>query len=150
MGQNNLQTIIGEIENRLANIKIDLVDIEYRKESEGQMLRVYIDKETGIDLDTCANASRAIKNLIDESDIYYDHMEVSSPGLDRILKKEKDFIRFVGNQINVKTLKEYNGPRKLSGVLMGYEEETLSIKNIDEIINIPLELISMVRLKPDE
>ncbi len=150
MGQNNLQTIIDEIEKRLAQIQIDLVDIEYRKESEGQILRIYIDKDTGINLDTCAVASRTIKNLVDEEDLYYDHMEVSSPGLDRIIKKEKDFIRFMGQEINIKTIKGYDGPRKLSGVLTGYKKETLSIKNSDKVIDIPCEFISVVRLKPDE
>ncbi len=150
MGQNNLQIIIDEIEKRLAKIQIDLVDIEYRKESEGQMLRIYIDQETGVNLDTCAAASRAIKNIVDEKELYYDHMEVSSPGLDRILKKEQDFIRFMGQEINVKTLKGYEGPAKLSGVLTGYQEGTLTIKTLDKIIDIPRELISMVRLKPDE
>ncbi len=150
MGQNNLQLIIDEIEKILAKIQIELVDVEYRKEGEGQMLRIYIDQEAGVNLDTCAAASRAIKNLVDEKDLYYDQMEVSSPGLDRILKKEQDFIRFMGQEINVKTLKGYEGPRKLSGVLVGCQEGNLSIKNLDKIIDIPCELISRVRLKPDE
>ncbi len=150
MGQNNLQTIIEEIEKRLAAIHIELVDVEYRKESEGQILRIYIDQDTGVNLDTCADASRTIKSLVDEEELYYDHMEVSSPGLDRIIKKEKDFIRFMGQEIDVKTLKGYDGPRKLAGVLVGYQKEALSIKNLDKIIDIPFEFISVVRLKPDE
>ncbi len=150
MGQNNLQIIMDEIEKRLTEIKIDLVDIEYRKESEGQMLRIFIDQEAGVNLDTCAAASRAIKNIVDEEELYYDHMEVSSPGLDRILKKEQDFIRFKGQQIDVRTLKEYQGPRKLVGVLLGFREGILKIQDQDNIIDIPCELISGVRLKPDE
>lgn len=150
MGQNNLQIIMEEIEKRLAEIKIDLVDIEYRKESEGQMLRIFIDQEAGVNLDTCSAASRAIKNIVDEKELYYDHMEVSSPGLDRILKKEQDFIKFMGQRIDVRTLKEYQGPRKLAGILLAFREGTLSIQDQDNIMDIPCELISRVRLKPDE
>jgi len=150
VGQNNLRAIIDEIEKKLAEIQIDLVDVEYRKESEDQMLRIYIDTDSGVNLDTCAAASRAIKNIVDEEDLYYDHMEVSSPGLDRIIKKEKDFIRFMGQEVDVKTHKGYDGPRKISGVLTGYQKETLSIKDLDMIMDIPFEFISVVRLKPDK
>lgn len=150
MGQNNLQIIMEEIEKRLAEIKIDLVDIEYRKESEGQMLRIFIDQEAGVNLDTCSAASRAIKNIVDEKELYYDHMEVSSPGLDRRLKKEQDFIKFMGQRIDVRTLKEYQGPRKIVGILLAFREGTLSIQDQDNIMDIPCELISRVRLKPDE
>ena len=95
VGSKNLQELVSEIECRLAQIDIELHEVEYRRESEGQILRIFIDKDSGVDLDTCAKASRAVKSIIDEKDLYYDHMEVSSPGLDRVLKKERDFIRFL-------------------------------------------------------
>jgi ribosome maturation factor RimP len=128
----------------------DLHEVEYRRESEGQILRIFIDKDSGVDLDTCAKASRAVKSIIDEKDLYYDHMEVSSPGLDRVLKKERDFIRFLGYGVKVNTAKGFAGPRKLNGVLVAYQPDSISIKVEEEIIEIPREQISMVRLRPEE
>ncbi|NLO21995.1 MAG: ribosome maturation factor RimP [Syntrophomonadaceae bacterium] len=150
MGRKNLQELTSQIESRLALMNIELVDIEYRKESEGQMLRIYIDQDSGVDLDACAKASRAVKSIIDEKDLYYDHMEVSSPGLDRVLKNERDFIRFMGCGIRVNTTKGFDGPRKLSGVLAGYSEESINIKVSEQFVEIPREQISMVRLRPEE
>jgi hypothetical protein len=62
---------------RIVRIDIELHEVEYRRESEGQILRIFIDKDSGVDLDTCAKASRAVKSIIDEKDLYYDHMEIS-------------------------------------------------------------------------
>ncbi|MGI6421930.1 MAG: ribosome maturation factor RimP [Syntrophomonadaceae bacterium] len=150
MGSKNLQELVSEIECRLAQIDIELHEVEYRRESEGQILRIFIDKDSGVDLDTCAKASRAVKSIIDEKDLYYDHMEVSSPGLDRVLKKERDFIRFLGYGVKVNTAKGFAGPRKLNGVLVAYQPDSISIKVEEEIIEIPREQISMVRLRPEE
>lgn len=150
VGSKNLQELVSEIECRLAQIDIELHEVEYRRESEGQILRILIDKDSGVDLDTCAKASRAVKSIIDEKDLYYDHMEVSSPGLDRVLKKERDFIRFLGYGVKVNTAKGFAGPRKLNGVLVAYQPDSISIKVEEEIIEIPREQISMVRLRPEE
>ncbi len=150
MRNNNLPDLISQIERNLAQIDIEFVDIEYRKESEGQILRIYIDHDSGVDLDTCAKASRAVKSIIDESNLYYDHMEVSSPGLDRVLKKERDFIRFLGYGIKVNTTKDFNGPRKLSGVLVGFQADLIQIEVNEQIMEIPREQVSMVRLRPEE
>jgi ribosome maturation factor RimP len=150
VGSKNLQELVSEIECRLAQIDIELHEVEYRRESEGQILRIFIDKDSGVDLDTCAKASRAVKSIIDEKDLYYDHMEVSSPGLDRVLKKERDFIRFLGYGVMVDTAKGFAGPRKLNGVLVAYQPDSISIKVEEEIIEIPREQISMVRLRPEE
>jgi ribosome maturation factor RimP len=150
VGSKNLQELVSEIECRLAQIDIELHEVEYRRESEGQILRIFIDKDSGVDLDTCAKASRAVKSIIDEKDLYYDHMEVSSPGLDRVLKKERDFIRFLGCGVKVNTAKGFAGPRKLNGVLVAYQPDSISIKVEEEIIEIPREQISMVRLRPEE
>jgi ribosome maturation factor RimP len=150
VGSKNLQELVSEIECRLAQIDIELHEVEYRRESEGQILRIFIDKDSGVDLDTCAKASRAVKSIIDEKDLYYDHMEVSSPGLDRVLKKERDFIRFLGYGVKVNTAKGFAGPRKLNGVLVAYQPDSISIKVEEEIIEIPREQISMVRLRPED
>ena len=67
VGSKNLQELVSEIECRLAQIDIELHEVEYRRESEGQILRIFIDKDSGVDLDTCAKASRAVKSIIDET-----------------------------------------------------------------------------------
>lgn len=146
MNQEKLQSITKEIENKLANINIELVDIEYRKESGDQILRIFIDTDSGVTLDTCSVATRAIKGLIDDQELDYDHLEVSSPGLDRILKKEKDFIKFMGHKIKVKMQKNYDGPKKFNGILTDYNNETITIADGEEIKQIPCSLVATVRL----
>jgi len=144
-----LQAIINEAEKRLAQIEIELIEFEYRKENGDQIIRIYIDKDSGVNLETCAAATRAIKDLIDNKEINYDHMEVSSPGLDRIIKKDKDFKRYNGYAVNIKMLNEYDGPRKIAGILVDYNHDNISLKTEHENIIIPCDLISSVRLKPD-
>lgn len=136
----------------LARLGLELVDIEYRREAKNLILRVYIDKEGGVDLETCAIASRGLKDFIDscEKEISYDHMEVSSPGIDRVIKEEKDFLRFTGHRVKVKTLKGYSGPRKIVGVLQGFSADEISIED-QELgrLDIPRQMITVIRLHPD-
>lgn len=138
------------IEEKLQDIGLELHYIEYRKEKDGQVLRIFIDKETGVDLNTCSEATRVIKNLIEENDVFYDFLEVSSPGLDRVLNIERDFIRFKGSKIKVKTLHLFNGLRKITGVLNDFNEREIIIEKDQELMAIPREIISVVRLDSDE
>jgi ribosome maturation factor RimP len=133
----------------LQNSDIELVAVEYRKENAQQILRVFIDNEAGVDLDMCTRATRIIKPLLDENNIYYDHLELSSPGLDRVLKKEKDFKRFRGYHVKIKMLKQYQGPNKISGVLLDVDDRLIIIKAGEEICKIPRDLVSTVRLNPE-
>ncbi len=137
--------IAGELEQH----NIELVALEYRKENRQQILRIYIDSETGIDLNLCTQATRIVKPLVDKGDFYYDHLEVSSPGLDRLLKKDKDFLRFQGSMVKAKMLKEYNGPNKITGVLTGVNDKYIHVKVDDNILDLPRDLLSTVRLHPD-
>jgi len=138
------------IEEKLKDIDLELHAIEYRKESDAQILRIYVDKETGVDLKVCSDATRIIKNLIEENDIFYDFLEVSSPGLDRVLTKERDFVRFNGSKVKFKTLQLFNGSKKVAGILRDYNEKEITIEKDGQIITIPREIISIVRLDPDE
>ena len=87
-------------------MNLELVDIEYRREPQGWVLRFFLDKEGGITLDDCAAASRQISSLLDVEDVIPTayHLEVSSPGLDRPLKKRADFERFANHLVKVKTI----------------------------------------------
>ncbi|MDD3268146.1 MAG: ribosome maturation factor RimP [Syntrophomonadaceae bacterium] len=138
------------IEEKLQDINLELHDIEYRKENDAQVLRIFVDKESGVDLDACSQATRVIKNLIEENDIIYDLLEVSSPGLDRALTKERDFVRCKGSKIKIKTLQLFSGARKFTGILHNFDESEIVIEKDQQLIAIPREIVSIVRLDPDE
>jgi len=143
-----MHEIQNQIEKLLGDIGVELVDIEYRREKGGQMLRIYIDSEDGVDLDLCSRATRAIKPFLDNSEFYYDHLELSSPGWDRIIKKDKDFERFSGSMVKVKMRKEFAGPSKIIGVLMGADNEQITVKLEEEVLKLPRNLVSTIRLHP--
>lgn len=105
----------------------ELVDVEYVREGSTWYLRVYIDKENGIDIDDCVLVSHALEEKLDAEDFIKDAyvLEVSSPGLTRPLKKDKDFLRNIGKRIEVKLYKPLNGTKEFEGVLDGYEDGTV-------------------------
>jgi ribosome maturation factor RimP len=133
----------------LEQIGIELLEVEYRKEHGDQMLRIFIDSEEGVNLDTCTRATRSVQDLIDEENIQYDHLEMSSPGLDRLLKKEKDFIRFQGERVKVRTFQSLEGQKNFQGRLRTVDGQVLNLEIEGEIKPIPRELISIVRLDPE-
>jgi len=142
-----LQNLVAE---PLAKLGLELVDIEYKREAGDRILRIFIDRAEGVDLEACSAASRAVKDLIDEAEVEYDHMEVSSPGIDRVIKTDRDLLRFKGARIKVKTLQAYAGPRKIIGVLNDFNEEEISLLNqYDNLVKIPRDMISIIRLHPD-
>lgn len=139
-------------EKSLARIGLELVDIEHRHEAGGLFLRVYVDWEGGVDLEACASASRILKDVIEtgDSEIMYDYLEVSSPGLDRIIKTERDLLRFTGYEVKVKTLKGYPGPRKITGILKGFSAKEICILDREQNqLDIPRDVITVIRLHPD-
>lgn len=142
-----LQDLVAE---PLAKLGLELVDIEYKREAGDRILRIFIDRMGGVDLEACSAASRAVKDLIDDAQVEYDHMEVSSPGLDRVIKTDRDLLRFKGSCIKVKTLQAYAGSRKIVGILHDFNEEEISLLDQDEnLVKIPRDMISVIRLHPD-
>lgn len=107
----------------------ELVDVEYVKEGSNYYLRIYADKESGINIDDCVTISRALEAKLDEEDFIPDAyiLEVSSPGLGRPLKKEKDFKRSVGKEIDIKLYKAIDKQKEFTGVLTGYTEDTITL-----------------------
>lgn len=105
----------------------ELVDVEVNKEATGRFLRFYIDKPSGITLNDCETFHRRIHPLMD--DIDYDYMEVSSPGADRPLKREVDFLRALHTMVEVKLYKAMDGQKVLFGILTGYEDGILTIED---------------------
>jgi len=143
------RTIEPVIEESLSRAGIDLVELQYRKENEEQFFRVFIDREDGVDLELCTRASRLVKPLVDEEDLYYDHFEVSSPGIDRVLRKDRDFVRFAGEKVSVKMVKQYEGPDKIVGILNETTDQYIEVGTEAEIKTLPREMVSVVRLHPD-
>jgi ribosome maturation factor RimP len=137
------------VERELDRLAIELVEVEYRRENKEQLLRILIDSEAGVDLNLCSQATRAIKPILDDRNIYYDHLELSSPGLDRILRKDKDFLRFRGSMVKIKMLKPYQGPGKIKGILVGNDETRIQVEVGGEVMDLPREMVSRVRLYPD-
>ncbi len=138
-----------EIEKTLEAIKIELVDMEFKRDNKAMVLRLFIDSDNGVDMELCTQATRAVKNHIDLEDIYYDQLEVSSPGLDRVLKKDKDFFRFTGSKIKVKTSKEFDGPRTIVGIMTEADSNCLQVDTGEQIFKIPRQFITIARLKPE-
>lgn len=145
---NRIETAVEKIaEEILANTEYELVDVEYVKERDW-FLRVYIDKEGGIGLDDCQEVSGLLDDKIEEQNIINDRyiLEVSSPGLDRALKKEKDFKREMGKMIDITLYKAINGEKMITGKLTGYTKDNITI---DEAKDIALKDIALVRLHID-
>ena len=122
----NIESTIEELVQPIVDARnIEIVDIEYVKEAGQFYLRIYLEKEGGITLDDCAEVSRELNPILDEKDPIKDNyfLEVSSPGLDRPLKKEKDFIRYAGYDVEIKLYKPLNGTKQLEGELIGLTED---------------------------
>lgn len=112
----------------------ELVDVEWVKEGANWYLRAYIDKEGGINVVDCELVSRALGELLDEEDYISENyiLEVSSPGLDRPLKKEKDFARSIGLDVELKLYKALNKQKEFVGILTAYDDTTVTIELEDE------------------
>ncbi len=108
----------------------ELVDVEYVKEGGSWYLRAYIDKPGGITVDDCEIVNRALGDLLDEQDFIEDSyiLEVSSPGLGRPLKKQRDFERSLGEEVEIRTYRMMNKQKEFRGILKAYDEGTVTIE----------------------
>lgn len=107
----------------------ELVDVEYVKEAGTWYLRAYIDKPGGITVDDCEDVSRAFSDILDEKDYIEDSyiFEVSSPGLGRPLKKEKDFQRNLGEEVELRTFRAIDKQKEFTGILHAFDKETVTL-----------------------
>lgn len=132
--------------------ELELVDIEYVKEGKNWFLRVYIDKDNGIDIEECGIVSERLSEKLDAIDpIPHNYfLEVSSPGAERPLKKEKDYQRAIGKNVFIKTYEPIDGEKAFEGVLTDYNGETVTvemkIKTRKKTVAIPFEKIASARL----
>ena len=132
--------------------KYELVDVEYVKEGAFYYLRVFVDKDGGLDIDEISDITRVLNKLLDEKDPIQQQyfLEVSTPGLGRALKKERDFIRESGKEIELKLYQPVNGQKELSGVLIGLDETgNIVIQSEDEQLRLSKKDIASIKLKVD-
>lgn len=121
---------------KIESIGYDLYDVEYSKEGKNYFLRIFIDKPEGIDLQDCEKVNDEINDLLDEADYIKDQyfLEVSSPGIERVLKKDKHLKQNIGEEVSVKLFrKDENGSKEYQGVLKGFDEDSIILENDTKI-----------------
>lgn len=133
-------------------MKLELVDIEYVKEGKNYFLRVFIDSETGVDIEECGQLSERLGEKLDEVDpIPYNYfLEVSSPGAERPLKNARDFEKSIGKNVAIKTYEPIDGEKQFEGELTSFDGEhvtlNIKIKTRNKEVTIPYEKIAKARL----
>ena len=140
-GTAQLEARCGTIAERMG---YELVDVCVDKEPTGRYLRFYIDKPEGVSLDDCEAFHKAVRDLTDAVD--YDYMEVSSPGIDRPLKKDRDFERNIGNEIEVRLFRPMDGAKVITGRLAGLEDgNDILVDTAAGMIRIPRKAAALVK-----
>ena len=142
------QSVIELIEPGLLAKGLELVDVEFKKEGKNWVLRVFIDKEGGVTLEDCQKISRLAGDLIEVEEVIEPAytMEVSSPGLNRVLKKEKDFIRFSGKKIGVQCHAPLNGRKKFTGILKDFKNQSIHLEVDGQLQIIPINRVAKANL----
>jgi ribosome maturation factor RimP len=133
-------------------LNLELVDVEYVKEGKDWFLRVFIDSETGVDIEDCGTVSERLSEALDKQDpiphLYF--LDVSSPGAERPLKKEQDFHKAIGKQVAIKTYEPIDGEKLFEGKLLSYNGETVTIaimiKTRKKEVQIPMSKVASARL----
>ncbi len=135
------------ISSVIENLGYELYDVEYVKESKDYFLRIYIDNEKGITLDDCELVSNNITELLDKEDYIKEQyfLEVSSPGVERILRKDKHLEANIGKDVQIKLFKPLNGKKQYIGTLQQYDANNIIIKQNDESISISRQDIAQIK-----
>ncbi|ACT49317.1 MULTISPECIES: ribosome maturation factor RimP [Methylovorus] len=143
-----MQDLYSLLEKSVSQLGYELVDVEIS--NRGKLIRLFIDKPEGINIDDCVLVSNQLGNVLAvENDIDYDRLEVSSPGLDRVLKKDADFIRFTGERAQVKLRIPVDNRKNFIGILQGIEQDNLLIEQEGVLHRLALSNIDKARLAPE-
>lgn len=134
------------VEQVVEGLGFELVDFE--STPKGRLLRIFIDIERGITVDDCATVSNQLSRVFEVENVDYDRLEVSSPGLDRPLKKEADFERFAGQEVQLRLRMPLNNQRNYIGVLVGLKDGEVRLNTGKGELAFPLEEIEKARLVP--
>lgn len=149
MGKDSIvQSVTELIEPVVRDENLELVDVEYKKEGKNWYLRIYIDKDSGVSVEDCQKVSRQIEDMIQIDEIIHSAyiLEVSSPGLDRPLKKEKDLLRSIGKKVSVTTYSPIDKQRNFVGIIKDFSNQTLSLDVNGKSVAIPFEIIANTKL----
>lgn len=135
------------LEKTINDLGYSLYDVEYAKEAKNYFLRIFIDKDTGIDLNDCEKVNNEITDLLDEADYIKEQyfLEVSSPGIERILRKEKHLKQNIGVEIEVNLFKSVDGKKQMIGILEKYDETNITLKIEENEVIIPRKSISLMK-----
>ena len=144
-----LELLIEGIVSDMITDPFELVDVEYVKEGSLKYLRIYIDKQGKMSLDDCQHFSHLISEKLDELDPIEENymLEISSPGLDRHLKKEKDFIREKGKEVELKLFKAIDGVKEFEGTLVGLSEDNeIEVQTSKGLMKFPRKNVAVICL----
>ena len=138
--------IFEELEPIINGLNICLYDVIYEKEGKDFYLRIFIEKDGGVDISDCENVNNAINDILDEKDFIKGHyyLEVSSAGLEKILRLDKHFENNIGNKIQISLYKSINNSKNVIGILKDYDDEKVIVES-DEIIEINKNDISLIK-----
>ena len=134
------------LESTLAGLGYELVDLE--RSPRGKLLRVFIDKPDGVSVDDCVTVSNHLSRLLAVENVDYERLEVSSPGLDRPLKKSADFIRFAGESVKLRLRVALQGQRNFVGILREVKDGILKLEVDGKMLDLELNNLEKVRLVP--
>ncbi|MDN5835760.1 MAG: ribosome maturation factor RimP [Nitrosospira sp.] len=134
------------LDSTLAGLGYELVDID--RSVRGKLLRIFIDKANGVSVDDCVAVSDHLSRLLAVENIDYDRLEISSPGLDRPLKKPSDFIRFAGEPVKLKLRVALQGQRNFAGILRGVNDGVVKLEVEGKTLDLELDNLEKARLVP--
>ncbi len=142
-----VQTLEPRIAALAADMGFELVELCVDKEPAGRFLRFYIDRPEGISLDDCERFHKAVRPLVELID--FDYMEVSSPGADRPLKKDRDFERALGSEVEVRLFRPIDSSKTLQGILSGFDREQIQLETAGGTVEVPRKAVALARLTVD-
>ncbi len=152
MEKDLVPTLWGLIEPIVEPEGIELVELEFSPKGPRWMLRIYIDRPTGVTLEDCALVSRQVSALLDIKDpIQHPYqLEVSSPGINRVLRKDKDFNLYSGSPVHIRTREKQGGRKNFGGILRGMENSKIVIEVDGDLVEISPENVEKARLEAPE
>jgi len=148
LAQNSIESKVEKLlEKTIVDLGYDLYDVRYEKEGKDYYLRIIIDNEKGINISDCEKVNNEINDILDEADYIKEQyfLEVSSPGLERVLRKEKHFKKQIGNEISIKLFKAINKQKELIGVLKEYNDSEIVIELDGNDMKIELKDIAIAK-----
>ena len=146
-----IQEVSKTIEPILRSQGLELIDVEYNREAQGWVLRIYLDREGGITVEDCAEASRELGAILEVRDLIPNRyvLEVSSPGVTRPLKRPEDFNKYQNRSVKIKLFMPLEGRRNFKGKLLGLKEDKVCVESERRIYEIPMQNIAKANLELD-